>query len=257
MTKGWFAEIEPRFSPLGDCAVTVKLGGSIGEEVHRRVRRFTDALNRDKFPGFVEAAAGFHTVTVYYDPLEVYLREGEFAEMFPGLRDRSSESIFETVCYAIRGIISRSAEELEASPRLVEIPVVYGGEWGPDLDEVARLAGLTPEAAAALHCKGEYQVHMVGFTPGFPYLAGLPERLAAPRKPTPRLSVAAGSVGIAGGQTGIYPLASPGGWQLIGRTPLSLFRPEAVEPSLLRAGDRVRFVAIPPEEFDAWKGETS
>lgn len=255
MTKGWLRAVEPQFSPLGDCAVTITLGESIREDVHRRVRCLAEALNRDKFPGFVEAVAGFHTVTVFYEPLEVYRRESELGSMFPGLRDRSPESISDTVCYAIREIYSRLAEEQVASPRLVEIPVVYGGAWGPDLEEVAHVNGLTPDRAAALHYEADYQVYMVGFTPGFPYLAGLPEELATPRKPTPRLSVAAGSVGIAGGQTGIYPLSSPGGWQLIGRTPLSLFRPEAEEPSLLKVGDRVRFVPIAPEEFASWKGE--
>jgi inhibitor of KinA len=137
--------------------------------------------------------------------------------------------------------------------RLVEIPVCYGGEHGPDLEAVAARAGVEPAEAARLHSKAVYTVQAIGFTPGFPYLAGLPAALHAPRRPTPRETVPAGSVGIGGAQTGVYPLASPGGWNLIGRTPLRLFRAEEANPSVLRVGDRVRFRPITVEEFAAWK----
>jgi inhibitor of KinA len=134
------------------------------------------------------------------------------------------------------------------------IPVCYGGEFGPDLAEVAAHAGLDEGATSALHSGAKYRVHAVGFAPGFPYLAGLPGKLHIPRRATPRTRVPAGSIGIGGAQTGVYPLSTPGGWRLIGRTPLRLFRPEnETEPALLRPGDRVRFQAISPEEFAAWK----
>ncbi len=126
--------------------------------------------------------------------------------------------------------------------RCVCVPVFYGGDDGPDLDLVAELTGLTPQDVVACHCAVAYDVYFLGFQPGFPYLGGLPERIAVPRRAEPRLNVSAGSVGIGGKQTGIYPLATPGGWQIIGRTPLGLFDPAANPPTLLRPGDSVRFV---------------
>lgn len=126
--------------------------------------------------------------------------------------------------------------------RTVDIPVVYGGEQGPDLDEVAQLAGMTPRQVVECHSGARYDVYFLGFQPGFPYLGGLPESIAAPRRAEPRLRVPAGSVGIGGRQTGIYPQATPGGWQIIGRTPLAMFDPALNPPTLLLPGDQVRFV---------------
>ena len=134
------------------------------------------------------------------------------------------------------------SEALEPQSRLMTIPVIYGGEDGPDLANVALHSGLTEQQVVELHASVEYVVWFLGFQPGFPYLGGLPERLAMPRHAEPRLRVPAGSVGIGGAQTGVYPLATPGGWQLLGRTPLALFDPMRQEPVLLRSGDRVRFV---------------
>lgn len=134
------------------------------------------------------------------------------------------------------------SEVLLAEPRQVEIPVVYGGAGGPDLAEVARAADLTSQQVVELHSSADYVVYFIGFQPGFPYLGGLDERLHTPRRAEPRLVVPGGSVGIGGSQTGIYPLAAPGGWQLIGHTPLSLFDPQQQPPTLLRPGDSVRFV---------------
>jgi inhibitor of KinA len=147
--------------------------------------------------------------------------------------------------------IERVATELFAQaasaplpePRTVEIPVAYGGANGPDLDAVAELTGHTPDEVVAMHSGAEYLVYFLGFSPGFPYLGGLPESIAAPRLETPRRRVPAGSVAIGGQQTGVYPIASPGGWRIIGRTPLRLFDPGADPPVLLRMGDHVRFVA--------------
>lgn len=134
------------------------------------------------------------------------------------------------------------SEALEPESREIAIPVIYGGEAGPDLGEVARHCGLTEKQVVELHSSVEYVVWFLGFQPGFPYLGGLPEQLAMPRRAEPRLQVAAGSVGIGGAQTGVYPLATPGGWQLLGRTTLALFDAQRKEPALLRSGDRVRFV---------------
>lgn len=134
------------------------------------------------------------------------------------------------------------SDAVEPLSREVHIPVVYGGVQGPDLEDVARRCQLTPKDVVAMHSSVEYVVYFIGFQPGFPYLGGLPETLHTPRRDEPRLEVAAGSVGIGGSQTGIYPLASPGGWQLIGHTPLALFDPTKAVPVLLQPGDRVRFV---------------
>jgi KipI family sensor histidine kinase inhibitor len=130
----------------------------------------------------------------------------------------------------------------------VQIPTLYGGEYGPDLESVAAHAGLTQARVVSLHSETDYLVYMMGFTPGFPYLGGLPEELFTPRLETPRARIPAGSVGIAEGQTGVYPVVSPGGWRLIGRTPLKLFDPERDPPSLVSAGDHVRFVPLAGED---------
>jgi inhibitor of KinA len=137
--------------------------------------------------------------------------------------------------------LERAAQEPLPPPRTVEIPVCYGGEFGPDLEDVASHHGMTPERVVELHSGAAYLVYFLGFSPGFPYLGGLPDELATPRLPVPRKLVPAGSVAIGGSQTGVYPLASPGGWRLIGRTPLRLFRPDDPKPTLLRMGDRVLF----------------
>lgn len=145
----------------------------------------------------------------------------------------------------VRERISESAPAAPPEPRTIEIPVRYGGEFGPDLGAVARHTGLTAERVIELHASAEYLVYFLGFSPGFPYLGGMPPELATPRLPAPRKSVPAGSVAIGGAQTGIYPMPSPGGWRIIGCTPLQLFDPESDPPARLRMGDRLRFVPVP------------
>jgi inhibitor of KinA len=149
----------------------------------------------------------------------------------------------------LRGYLTRMEKIALPEPQLVEIPVCYGGEYGPDLKDVAELHGMTAERAIKLHVSATYTVYFLGFVPGFAYLGELPKELATPRLPTPRKIVPPGSVGIAGNQTGVYPVATPGGWRLLGRTPAVMFQPERSEMSLLSIGDRVRFVAISREEF--------
>jgi len=159
------------------------------------------------------------------------------------------------------GGVKRAVEGVEASAEsfegeLVEIPVVYGGEYGPDLEFVAKHSGLSVDEVIEIHSKPVYRVYFLGFLPGFAYLGGMDERIAAPRLERPRLKVPSGSVGIAGKQTGIYPIESPGGWRLIGRTPLRLFNPEKEPPTLLQPGDRVKFVPVDEYEFrELYEGE--
>ncbi len=149
----------------------------------------------------------------------------------------------------LRGYVRRMEKAVLSAPRLVEIPVCYGGECGPDLKDVAELHGLTTQQAIEVHASTTYIVYFLGFVPGFAYLGEVAEELVTPRLAMPRRSVAAGSVGIAGSQTGVYPIATPGGWRLLGRTPVKMFQPEREEMSLLSIGDRVRFVAISREQF--------
>ena len=215
-------------TPLGDKALVVQLGERIDGATFAAVQALSRRLEQHGVPGMVEYVPAFTSMTIYYDPLQV-----SFAE----------------VCAAVETSTATLDTAGAALGRTVEIPVCYGGEFGSDLEFVANEHGLSAAEVIAIHSGAEYLVHMIGFAPGFPYLGGLPETIATPRKATPRLKVPAGSVGIAGAQTGIYPLETPGGWQIIGRTPLAMFNAMSDPPSLLQAADRVRFTPITPEEF--------
>ncbi len=230
------------FTALGDTAVVVGLGTGIDKSVLPRVRALVAALEPDRPPGIVEVVAAYATVTVFYD-----------ASRLAGEGDRPYERVCRFITGRARHLQADAKKRFSGPERTIEIPVSYGGELGPDLAEVALHCGLEPAEVIKRHRAADYLVHAIGFAPGFPYLGGLPEILHMPRRATPRKSVPAGSVGIGGAQTGVYPLATPGGWRLIGRTPLALFRPGEPEPALLRVGDRVRFKPITAEEFAAWK----
>ncbi|MCY7792031.1 5-oxoprolinase subunit PxpB [Bacillus haynesii] len=231
-------------SPLGDSAVIIQLGEGISEQTHRVVSALTKRIENDPFPGFIECVPAFTSVTVFYQPFEVY-------------RKMESGKAVDSPYEKVKALIEHHLQELtmkeETNQRTVEIPVCYGGRFGPDLEEVADINGLTAEEVIDIHTSGEYLVYMIGFAPGFPYLGGMSEKIAAPRRSSPRTSIPAGSVGIAGMQTGVYPLSTPGGWQLIGNTPLELFKPYEQPPSLLRAGDIVKFVSVTEEEYHALK----
>ncbi|BCJ86235.1 5-oxoprolinase subunit PxpB [Effusibacillus dendaii] len=220
-----------RLTALGDSAVIVSFGNVIDLTTQRKVRSLAEWLDLRPLPGMVEYIPAFTTLTVFYDPLAID---------------------FSSVCEELEQMMEELPNATKESPRIVEIPVCYGGEFGPDLDFVAEHNGLTTEDVIEIHTNGEYLVYMIGFAPGFPYLGGMSQKIAAPRRSAPRLSIPAGSVGIAGSQTGVYPIGTPGGWQLIGRTPLALFRPADDSPSLLQAGDVVHFRAITPEEYERW-----
>lgn len=225
--------------PLGDSALLIRLGDAIDARTHARVRAVMAALERAPLPGVVSLVPAFASVAVHYAPAQV-----------GGAR---SDPPYERLRRAVAERLADLPVVDVPAGRLVELPVCYGGDFGPDLERVAAHAGLSPAEVVRLHAGAEYVVSMVGFAPGFPYLAGLPEQLATPRRATPRLKVPAGSVGIAGRQTGVYPQETPGGWQLIGRTPRRLFRPDAEPPALLRLGDRVRFHPIPADALAAWE----
>jgi KipI family sensor histidine kinase inhibitor len=214
--------LTPRFLPVGDAALSVELGDAIDPALNARVRGLGRALRDHPFPGFREAAPTYRSLLVLYDP-----RAARFAEAVTALQT-----------------LLDAAPAEERAGRLVRVPTRYGGDDGPDLAEVARARRLGEAEVVATHSSQEYTAFMLGFIGGFAYLGTLPAALETPRRPTPRVRVPAGSVGIAGRQTGIYPMALPGGWNLIGRTSLRLFDPLADPPSLIQAGDRVRFVPV-------------
>jgi inhibitor of KinA len=226
-----------QITPLGDSALIVELGDAINDSTHLRVQAARRALGAEPLPGVSEVVPAYTTVTLFYDPAAV-VQAGAPAD-----------GIAEWLGQRVRERLKHPPKTAKNKPRTVEVPVCYGGEYGPDLGRVATQASLFPEEVAKRHAKAEYRVHLIGFAPGFPYLGGLPKELATPRHAKPRMSVPAGSVGIGGEQTGIYPHATPGGWNLIGRTPLRLFRPDDDPPVLLQAGDIVKFRAITPDEF--------
>lgn len=248
-------QLQPEITALGDAAVIAKFGTDIDPQTHRRVRALYRALRERPFEGMIEAVPAFTSVAVYYDSMAMYRKR---------IRDRTVMGPIgpeESPFLWVRDILEKLLVGLERiedeDEDVVGIPVCYGGENGPDLEAVAVRCGLTPEEVVRIHASGTYKVYMLGFAPGFPYLGGVDPRLAVPRRATPRLFVARGSVGLAGGQTGIYPADSPGGWQLIGRTPLSLFFPDRTPPTLLRVGQTVKFIPIGKRQFDEWgKTET-
>jgi KipI family sensor histidine kinase inhibitor len=217
-------------STLGDAAVVLLLGEQVDETVVARGHALAAEIERHAPRGVVEVVPAFASVAVFYDVARI----GDFAKL----------------CADLEALVTRAdAAMVSDHVRRVVVPVCYGGEFGPDLDGVAALHGLSPAEVIGLHSGVDYLVHAIGFVPGFPYLGGLSEKLATPRRSTPRPLVAAGSVGIGGAQTGVYPLATPGGWNVIGRTPLAMFDAGRAEPALLRAGDHVKFRAIAADEF--------
>ena len=221
-----------RLLPQGEGGITVELGDAIDPAVNARVHALARTV-AGRLPGQVlEVVPSYASLLVIFDPLAVP-------------RARLARRL-EALAREITGAVA------EPPRRVVQVPVCYGGELGPDLAEVARLTGLSPEDVVARHSAPVYRVYLLGFTPGFPYLGGLDPRLACPRMDSPRLVTPAGSVALAGLQTGIYPVESPGGWRVLGRTPLRLFdpAPDASRPFLLAAGDGLRFVPVGRAAFE-------
>ncbi|WP_068785810.1 5-oxoprolinase subunit PxpB [Paenibacillus phocaensis] len=234
-------------TPLGDSALIVKFGDSIQRETHQQVRQLADHLDRHPFPWMIEAVPAFTSVTIYYDVMKLLEEAGVLGDRSP------AENPFQLAAALVSELL-HTLQDVKASPaRIIEIPVCYGGDWGPDLETVAAHNGLTPQEVIHIHTSADYLVYMLGFAPGFAYLGGMSERIATPRRETPRLSIPAGTVGIAGDQTGVYPIDTPGGWQLIGKTPIELFKPQQMPPTLLQAGDIVRFYSISREQFEVWE----
>lgn len=213
--------MKPRLAPLGDSAVLIRLGEEMEEGVNRRVHALAALIEAAALKGVVETVPAYASLLVHYDPLAL-----SYSQLAALLREK----------------MAQAEETAFRKPRRIEVPVRYGGEAGVDLEEAARLLHLQVEEVIRLHSEKPYTVYMMGFTPGFPYMGKLNEALVLPRLATPRTRVPAGTVAIAGWQTGIYPIASPGGWRLIGWTPLTLFDPRAADPFLFAPGDEVQFV---------------
>jgi len=218
----------PRFLPAGERGLIVELGNEISIELNDRVRALALGIEAAGIPGLVAVIPTYRSVGVEYDPLV---------------------ASFEEMQARIREVAAHLDPRNLGTPKLVQVPTVYGGEYGPDLPFVAQHAGLSEGDVIRLHSQGEYHVYMIGFTPGYVYLGGLPERLRTPRLSSPRIRVPRGSVAVGGSQSGIYPVESPGGWRIIGRTFLTLFDPSKEVPTLMLPGDKVRFVPISEADY--------
>jgi KipI family sensor histidine kinase inhibitor len=219
-----------RFQPSSDQSLLVYFGHQITVQANENVRKLLRLLELEPVAGIRNLHPAYCSLLVKFDAL------------------RMEHGKLEVI---LRKYLERLEEVRLPEPRQVEIPVCYGGDFGPDLDDVATMHGITPARVIELHASTNYLVYFLGFVPGFAYLGELPEGLVTPRLATPRKRVPAGSVAIAGTQTGVYPFATPGGWRLIGRTPAAMFRADRAELSLLSIGDRVRFTPIDAKRFAA------
>ncbi len=224
------------FIPVNESSLLISFGEVIHEDVHARVMQAKAVIEANPFPGFVETVPAYTSLAVYYDPVEV---------------EKKNETVASTVLQTLQQLLETdAADQLSSSGTLVEIPVCYDLSFAPDLNTTAEALKLSVEELINIHSGKTYNVFMIGFTPGFPYMGTVDERIFTQRKTQPRLKVEPGSVAIAGNQTGIYPFATPGGWNIIGCTPLLLFDRNRSNPFLLKAGDEVKFKPISKEEFE-------
>jgi inhibitor of KinA len=221
-----------RLVPAGDSAVIVEFEERIDAAVNARTIAFAEAIDAARIPGVRDVVPTYRSVAIYYDPL------------------RTNGGVLMT---EVEREAARPAPPTSVSPAPIRIPVSYGGEFGPDLSAVAAFGSLSEDEVVRAHTALTYRVFMVGFVPGFAYLGIVDQRIAMPRHSSPRVRVPLGSVGIAGVQTGIYPAETPGGWQLIGRTPVKPFDSAREKPFLMKAGDAVQFYAIDRSEYDRWR----
>jgi inhibitor of KinA len=221
--------LELTFNPLGDTGLQIVFGTEISEETIRKIQQFVFYLEEHPVHGIVEWVPAYVTLTIYYLPELI---------------------LYQDLCDQLHNISTKLLKNKTSPTSYVyEIPTLYGGEAGIDLSYVATVNGLTENEVISIHSRQDYLIYMLGFAPGFPYLGGVSKKIATPRRENPRLKVKAGSVGIAGEQTGIYPLESPGGWQIIGRTPLKLYDPNRENAILMSAGHYLRFVSINEKEY--------
>lgn len=219
---------EARLLPVGDAALLVEFGREVDSRINARVRALSDAVLAADFNWLQDIVPAFASLLICFDKRRVQMGD---------------------VAQAVRDLLVNLPETQNDERRVWLVPVCYEGELAPDMQDMERLCGLTRDEIVAIHSRRDYQIYMLGFLPGFPYLGGLDERIHAARLDSPRVRIEAGSVGIGGAQTGIYPCASPGGWRLIGKTPAVLYDPSRVQPIVYQAGDYIRFVPISAAEF--------
>ncbi|TJX14210.1 5-oxoprolinase subunit PxpB [Tissierella creatinini] len=217
-----------KFLAAGDSSVFMEFGNSISPEINAKIRNLVKRIETSSIKGIIELLPTYRSIQIMYNPLEI-----GYDELITSLRELESS------------LHEGDTEDY----RIVEIPTLYGGKYGPDIEFVAEHNNISVEEVIRVHTSTDYLIYMLGFTPGFCYLGGMSDKIATPRLKTPRPLIPAGSVGIAGSQTGIYPIDSPGGWQLIGRTPLKIYDPSAELPIFLKAGDYLRFVSISEKEY--------
>ncbi|QDW24990.1 5-oxoprolinase subunit PxpB [Pedobacter sp. KBS0701] len=238
---GYFGtKIPLKIYGLSEKSVTITFGTAIDNDLLSLINDFNQLLLQNPFSGLITTVPAYTTLTVFFDPLCVMLSD------LPG------EVCFEKVSAHLNKIAQIEREKSNAIASQLVIPVCYGGDFGPDLLTVTRASNLTKTEVIDIHTAGQYTIFMIGFVPGFAYMGGMDTRLSTPRKEVPNAKIPAGSVGIAGNQTGVYPMETPGGWQIIGRTPLKMFDVNRSQPSLLKGGDRITFKAINRSEFNAY-----
>lgn len=232
--------------PLGETALIVKFGNEISPQIHYKIKSLSEYLEKYPFVGMVEYVISYTSLAIYYNPFTVKKSFSQYKE----------QSAVQIVATYIKDCVQKMQQVDESRANVVEIPVCYGGKYGPDIEFVAKHNNLSMQEVIDIHTAPQYLVYMIGFCPGFPYLGGMDKRIATPRREVPRIEIPARSIGIAGEQTGGYPISTPGGWQIIGRTPIEMFNPDDEEnPTLLHSGDLVKFYAVSEKEYLALKGE--
>lgn len=225
---------EIKILTAGDSSLLIEFGHEISPKINQKITSTVQLMKEQHIEGVVDIIPAFCSLLINYDPRVIGYEE---------LKNR------------MKNLVKVDVKSQAGKKRIFEIPVCYGGEYGPDIENIAKNAGLTVEEVIKIHSSRDYLIYMLGFLPGFTYLGGLDERIHTPRLANPRLKIRAGSVGIGGSQTGIYPLESPGGWQLMGMTPVKTYDPEREVPILVEAGDYIRFVPVTEEEYLAIKEE--
>lgn len=233
--------------PLGDAALTVEFGNEMSVEINDFVLRLAEAIEKISFSGYIESVPAYSSLTIFYDAFEIRRNLSGF------------KTAYEKVSHFVHSVIAELSESVAAQQlsRTIEIPICFDEEFSFDLESVASTNSLSAEAVIEIFLARAYRVFMLGFLPGFSYMGEVDERIAVARRNEPRLQVPAGSVGIAGRQTGIYSLCSPGGWQIIGRTPMATFTPKQKIPALLQTGDTVKFYPIDKSEFSNLQTEAA
>ncbi len=217
-----------KFTPAGDTALRIEFGTTISPEINQTIRGFSLLLEKERIEGVIEWVPAYTSMTIFYDPYRI-----RFNQLLQKVK-----------------LLYTNSDYIELPANLIYVPTYYGEEAGPDLESVAAYHQLSVKEVIEIHSEAQYLIYMMGFIPGFPYLGGMSKQIATPRLETPRATVPLGSVGIGGEQTGIYPIETPGGWRIIGRTPLRLYDPYRNPPMLLKAGNYLKFVPITKEEYE-------